>query len=66
MGTADAFFEKGPWSLDVPANVSRECFEVILVDAPQGYRPDLPGGWPLQGILRRAAASAHSTCRGQL
>lgn len=45
VGHADDYYAKGPWSLDVPANVSSECYDVILVDAPQGYRSDLPGGW---------------------
>lgn len=43
VGQADDFFSRGPWSLDVPQSVADDCFDVILVDAPQGYSKELPG-----------------------
>ncbi|GAB4821706.1 hypothetical protein N2152v2_008752 [Parachlorella kessleri] len=33
----------GRWSLDLPSSVDRLCWDVILVDAPQGYKRDMPG-----------------------
>ena len=44
VGTADAWFNGSRWPVAVPANVSSACWDVILVDAPQGYAGDMPGG----------------------
>jgi hypothetical protein len=41
---ADEWFNGGRWSLDVPAAVSNLCYDVILVDSPQGHAPKMPGG----------------------
>ena len=50
LGGADEYYSGGGggggggrWSLDVPASVAADCFDVILVDAPPGYRPSQPG-----------------------
>ncbi len=43
-GKADEWFNGGRWSLDVPASVSDDCYDVILVDAPQGFKDKMPGG----------------------
>ena len=38
MEAADAFFSQ-PWLMEVPPGVGDTCWDVILVDAPQGYEP---------------------------
>ncbi|KAI8826140.1 uncharacterized protein EV422DRAFT_563955 [Fimicolochytrium jonesii] len=42
VATSDAFFAS-PTSLQLPEEVQNVCWDVILVDAPQGYQPDQPG-----------------------
>ncbi len=44
VGAADDWFNGGRWSLDVPVAVSNDCYDVILVDAPQGFKDSMPGG----------------------
>jgi hypothetical protein len=39
LDKADEFFSQ-PWSLPVPSSVASDCFDVVLVDAPQGYSTD--------------------------
>ncbi|GAB4821671.1 hypothetical protein N2152v2_008717 [Parachlorella kessleri] len=43
VGTADAWFNGGRWPVALPANVTSSSWDVILVDAPQGYAGDMPG-----------------------
>ncbi len=62
----DEWFEGGRWPLQVPENVSGGCYDVILVDAPQGFKPlllaagpdgskmQMPGAW----VMRRACLLA--------
>lgn len=50
MESADAFFAQ-PWLIDVPVAVNDTCWDVILVDAPQGYLPtEHPGAHMRQGV----------------
>ncbi|KAI8922230.1 polysaccharide biosynthesis-domain-containing protein [Powellomyces hirtus] len=42
LSQADQFFES-PTLLTLPAQVDTHCWDVVLVDAPQGYLDDQPG-----------------------
>jgi hypothetical protein len=42
VATADAFFAN-PWLMDMPSEVSDACWDVILVDAPEGFDATMPG-----------------------
>ncbi|KAJ3044936.1 hypothetical protein HDV00_000220 [Rhizophlyctis rosea] len=42
VGTSEVFFEK-PYLLPLPSAVSDVCWNVVLVDAPQGYESTHPG-----------------------
>lgn len=44
VGTSPVFYTLGPWALDVPDSVKNDCYDVILVDAPQGFNEKMPGG----------------------
>ena len=55
MTQAQDFYAK-PWLMDVPYEVSSACYEVILVDAPNGFNPAAGGqgrgaGWAPGGLL---------------
>ncbi|KAJ3047835.1 hypothetical protein HK097_011135, partial [Rhizophlyctis rosea] len=36
-------FMKEPYLLPLPDTINEECWDVVLVDAPQGYEPNHPG-----------------------
>ncbi|PSC72079.1 glucuronoxylan 4-O-methyltransferase 1-like [Micractinium conductrix] len=42
VGKPEEFFAK-PWLMEVPAAIEDACWDVILVDAPTGYKAGLPG-----------------------
>jgi hypothetical protein len=62
VGKADEWFNGGRWPLDVPSHVSDDCYDVILVDAPQGFAPDMPGAGG--GVARRRWPGLGLWCGG--
>lgn len=75
MDESEAFF-KNPWVLDVPDEIRGVCFDVVLVDAPQGYEGHHPGRmeagyWSMvmgeecirRGVLKKVVVFLHDVER---
>lgn len=45
---------QGGWTLPVPEGVRDDCYEVTLVDAPQGFAAE----WPGERLAASACAAA--------
>lgn len=43
VSEADDFFDDGPWSLELPAEVADLCYDVYILDGPPGHTRDDPG-----------------------